>query len=161
MPSSIPVREEEQQSTGSDPQQVNDQVQRILQSETFKGSEVLRHLLQYLAACYLNGRTDAIKVKEIAREVFGRSENFDSQSDSVVRVHTGRLRSKLAEYYVDQGSDDELILAIPKGSYGLTWHQRRPPIAAPAPEIPIAPQPAAAKPHSRYFASWFWPVLAF
>ncbi len=56
--------------------------------------------------------------------VFGRAEDFDSQSDSVVRVHTGRLRSKLAEYYMEDGADDDVIIAIPKGGYALTCHFR-------------------------------------
>jgi hypothetical protein len=93
--------------------------------------------------------------------VFGRSEDFDSQSDSVVRVHTGRLRSKLAEYYMSEGVDDELIITIPKGIYALSWHSRHlsPPASVPHitetvatepvlfpaspahPSVPVAPPP--------------------
>jgi hypothetical protein len=123
MQSNVTISDEERSAVP--PQQVADEVQRVLHSETFRGSEVLRHLLEYLANCSFSGRNESVKGKEIAREVFGRSENFDSQGDSVVRVHTGRLRSKLAEYYIDEGADSELILSIPKGSYGLTWHPRK------------------------------------
>jgi hypothetical protein len=123
MQSNVTISDEERSAVP--PQQVADEVQRVLHSETFRGSEVLRHLLEYLANCSFSGRNESVKGKEIAREVFGRSENFDSQGDSVVRVHTGRLRSKLAEYYMDEGADAELILSIPKGSYGLTWHPRK------------------------------------
>jgi hypothetical protein len=83
---------------------IADQVERILHSETFRGSEILRNLLSYLSASAIERKTEPLKVKEIATAVFGRSEDFDSQSDSVVRVHTGRLRSKLAEYYMSEAS---------------------------------------------------------
>jgi hypothetical protein len=134
MPPNATISDEDK--LGASFQTVSEQVQRVLKSETFKSSEILRHLLEYLSICSLNGRTESVKVKEIARDVFGRSENFDSQTDSVVRVHTGRLRSKLAEYYLDEGADDELIVGIPKGSYGLTWHPRR------SPSTSVVPAPA-------------------
>ncbi len=142
------VTDEEKRAVPS--QEVVEQVHRIIQSESLKGSEVLRNLLDYLLVNAISGRLETIKVKEIARDVFGRSDNFDSQTDSVVRVHTGRLRSKLAEYYVGEGAEDDLIIGIPKGSYGLTWHPRRSSfpvqVSAPAhliaPETPAVPVPA-------------------
>ena len=101
------------------------QIDRILRSNTFRTCEVLRNLLTFLAAKAVDGRAD-LKSKEIATVVFGRSDQFDSQSDSVVRVQTGRLRSKLAEYYVDEGAEDTVVVSIPKGTYALAWHNRHP-----------------------------------
>jgi hypothetical protein len=105
-------------------EKVADQVDRIVRSDGFHGSEILRNLLSYLAARAFDGRGEPIRAKEIATEVFGRREDFDSQTDSVVRVHTGRLRSKLAEYYMGEGSEDDLIVSIPKGTYAIAWHTR-------------------------------------
>jgi hypothetical protein len=135
------------------------QVEKIVHSKAFHSSEILRHLLEYLSGCSLEGRQEALKVKEIARAVFGRSENFDSQSDSVVRVHTGRLRSKLAEYYIDEGAEDELIISIPKGAYGLAWHPRAsapvPVAAAPAIEaLPVPPKIVETKPSRVAWRYW-------
>jgi hypothetical protein len=39
-------------------------------------------------------------------------------------VQTGRLRSKLAEYYSTLGSKDELLIEVPKGAYQLLFHSR-------------------------------------
>ncbi len=114
------------------------QVDKILRSTTFHSSEVLRNLLSFLTACALEGRSESIKVKEIATAVFGRSETFDSQSDSVVRVHMGRLRSRLAEYYVDEAADDDVVVSIPKGSYALSWHRRHHAVPEPSVEPEIA-----------------------
>jgi hypothetical protein len=53
----------------------------------------------------------------IATEVFGRSSDYDSRNDSMVRVQAGRLRSKLQEYYLGEGKDDKVIIDLPKGQY--------------------------------------------
>src|SRR5664280_1953236 len=48
------------------------QVERVVHSETFRGSETLRKLLEYLAGRALENASNAIKAKEIAAAVFGR-----------------------------------------------------------------------------------------
>ena len=100
------------------------QVERIVQSETFRGSETLRRLLEYLTNRSLDHGCANIRAKDIAASVFGRMEDFDPQNDSIVRVHTGRLRAKLAEYYLSEGSEDGLVISIPKGSYAIVFHHR-------------------------------------
>jgi hypothetical protein len=113
-------------------------VDRILHSREFHGSETLRGLLSFLYSCTLEERADPPGAREIARAVFGR-EDFDSQNDSVVRVHTGRLRAKLAEYYMAEGVEDDIVVFIPKGSYKLLWTHRHPAPAVAAPPSPLDP----------------------
>jgi hypothetical protein len=117
------------------------QADRVVRSGPFRGSEILRHLLDYLAKRAAEGAAEPVRVREIATVVFGRSDDFDSQTDSIVRVHTGRLRSKLAEYYLTEGAEDPIVISIPRGSYALSWRYRQP-AAAPAAE-PLPPQPAS------------------
>ena len=105
------------------------QVERIVCSEAFRGSETLRKLLEYLAGRVLENPSNGIKAKEIAAAVFGRVNDFDPQNDSIVRVHTARLRARLAEYYVTEGAEDDLVMTIPKGSYVLLCHHRATPPA--------------------------------
>jgi DNA-binding winged helix-turn-helix (wHTH) protein len=125
--------------------EIQTQIERILRSDAFRGSEILRNLLSYLFSCALEGRSEPLKVREIATAVFGRSENFDSQTDSVVRVHAGRLRSKLAEYYMSEGVEDDLVVTIPKGGYDLSWHSRH--LATP---LGVAPSDPASPEHSSF-----------
>jgi len=99
-------------------------IDKIVHSATFSSSEILRKLLEYLGSRTVENSASPIKSKEIAAAVFGRVSNFDPQTDSIVRVHAGRLRSKLAEYYLSEGAEDEWIVVIPKGSYELTLHDR-------------------------------------
>ena len=141
---------------GSD-QILSQKVDKILRSTTFRSSEVLRNLLSFLAARALEKRSESVKVKEIATRVFGRSDDFDSQSDSVVRVHMGRLRSKLAEYYVDEAADEDVVISIPRGSYAISLHRRNhstavaETVVAPGEvTIPVSPPIADPKRTDRY-----------
>jgi hypothetical protein len=95
------------------------QVERIARSGILQNSESLCKLLRYLTANYLDSPGRAVKEYQIATEVFGRARDFDPRLDSTVRVQTGRLRSKLAEYYGGTGAEDPVIVDLPKGAYAL------------------------------------------
>lgn len=108
------------------------QVSKIANSEVLRGSESLCHLLAYLAQYAISGHGSSAKEHQIATEVFGRSPDFDPRLDSTVRVQTSRLRAKLAEYYSGPGTDDRIVVEVPKGAYSLTVHTRPAAESAPA-----------------------------
>lgn len=112
-------------------------VNKLAGSSVLHGSESLCKLLRYLAENSLEHPGASVKEYQIATEVFGRPSDFDPRLDSTVRVQTGRLRGKLAEYYAGEGADDQMIVELPKGSYALTFHSR------PSPE-PMSPAPPPA-----------------
>lgn len=101
-----------------------EQVDRVASSDLLRSSESLCRLLRYLADHFLNSPGTPIKEYQIATEVFGRPSDFDPRLDSTVRVQTGRLRSKLAEYYAGPGAEDRMLIEIPKGSYTISIHER-------------------------------------
>src|SRR5213080_574683 len=100
------------------------QVEKLLSSHTLHGSESLCKLLRYLANHSLDHPGLSPKEYQIATEVFGRQQDFDPHVDSMVRVQAGRLRTKLAEYYASEGAEDSVVVELPKGTYGLTFHPR-------------------------------------
>lgn len=100
------------------------QIERLVGSQNLHGSESLCKLLRYLAKHALDHPGAPIKEYQIATEVFGRSDDFDPQLDSMVRVQAGRLRGKLTEYYSANGVDDAIIVELPKGTYVLAFHHR-------------------------------------
>ena len=112
------------------------QIDRLINSHSLRGSESLCKLLRYLAEHSLDHPGVALKEYQIATEVLGRSVGFDPQSDSTVRVQAGRLRIKLTEYYAHEGPDDPIVVEVPKGSYALTFHGRAPG-SSPAPGIQL------------------------
>src|SRR5580704_3548155 len=113
------------------------QIEKLNRSSILHGSESLCKLLKYLGEHSLDAPGTSLKEYQIATEVFGRPADFDSRVDSTVRVQTGRLRSKLAEYYAGEGASDRLLIEIPKGAYSLTYHTR-PPAETP-PDTPVLP----------------------
>jgi hypothetical protein len=141
------------------------QVEKVASSGGLRGSESLCKLLRYLAEHFIGNPGEPIKEYRIAVEVFGRNAAFDPRLDATVRVQTGRLRSKLAEYYALEGSEDPLVLEIPKGSYSLTARphvrpQSEPVLltAVPSAEIPrAAPPPTGRTPA----VVWILSVLCF
>ena len=92
---------------------------RVISSNVFSTSEVLCELFNYLAEETFAGRENRLTQMSIAERVLGRDENFDPIVDSVVRVEVGRLRTKLREYYYEEGKDDAVVFRIPKGKYSL------------------------------------------
>ena len=100
------------------------QIQRIIQSKAFRTSEVHRNLLQYLAEKSLSGTADSLKEYTVGLDVFAKPESYDPRQESVVRMHVGRLRQKLAEYYRSEGVDDPIFVDVPKGGFKVTFETR-------------------------------------
>lgn len=114
------------------PDQCQKQVQRILKSATFRNSVTLQQLFQFLTARVFEGGAEALKEYTIGVEAFGRPEDFDPKTDTIVRVQIHRLRQKLAEYYEADGSRDPILIEIPKGHYLPSFESAPIPGAEPA-----------------------------
>jgi hypothetical protein len=112
------------------------QVQRIVSSKAFKTSEVHRNLLNYLAEKSLSGTAQNLKEYTVGLDVFGKPATYDPRQESVVRMHVGRLRQKLTEYYRTEGQDDPVIVDLPKGAFTLTFAPRPIVEVEPAPVLP-------------------------
>jgi hypothetical protein len=134
------------------------QIDKLINSHSLRGSESLCRLLRYLAEHSIDHPGVALKEYQIATEVLGRSNGFDPQSDSTVRVQAGRLRLKLAEYYSHEGPNDPVVVELPKGSYALAFHVR-----TPAPVLSeVAPRPQTddrRKGERRSNRVWFIAVI--
>jgi hypothetical protein len=115
------------------------QVQRIVSSKAFKTSEVHRNLLNYLAGKSLSGEAHNLKEYTVGLDVFGKPPSYDPRQESVVRMHVGRLRQKLTEYYRTEGLEDPIVVDLPKGGFTLTFAPR--PVADVAVPAPVAEPP--------------------
>jgi serine/threonine-protein kinase len=98
-------------------QAVRQQLERILGSPGFSRNERLSSFLRYVVEGHLDGKDAELKESVIAVEVFGRSTDFDSRLDPVVRTEAIRLRARLSDYYLKVGKADSLIIELPKGGY--------------------------------------------
>src|SRR5262245_1013648 len=98
-------------------QAVRRELDRILSSHGFVQSKRLAEFLRFVVERHLDGQDDELKETVIAVEVFGRKADHDPKQDSIVRTEAGRLRSKLIEYYADEGRDGSVVIELPKGRY--------------------------------------------
>jgi adenylate cyclase len=92
------------------------QLERLLASPQFSGSERLSAFLKFAVENALRNQPERLKEAAIAREIFGR-ETYDGNLDSVVRGAARRLREKLDEYYERADGLESVRIAMPKGAY--------------------------------------------
>lgn len=102
------------------------QVQRLLESELLRASEPQCRLLSYIAEKSLAGQADHLKEYTVGVDALGKSESYDPQRDSSVRLQASKLRSKLLEYYATVGRGDAVLVEFPKGGFKLVFSRRRP-----------------------------------
>jgi hypothetical protein len=103
------------------PESVKSQLDRILQSERFRGSGKQKEFLRFVVGETLANRASQLKGYNIALAVYGRKEGFDPQVDPIVRVAAGRLRRALEHHYLTDGINDPVRIEIPKGGYTPTF----------------------------------------
>ncbi|MBP6821721.1 MAG: hypothetical protein KA368_09265 [Acidobacteria bacterium] len=94
-----------------------DYLNKLLHSQALAGSDSLKSFLRFVVEKAAENPENQLKEYVIATEVFGRSQSYNPQIDSIVRVQAGRLRTKLAEYYAAEGSADKVLIELPKGHY--------------------------------------------
>jgi len=107
-------------------------VRRIVNSPTFARSERLGKLLTYVCELALNGREAEINEQKIGQAVFGRSRDYDSAVDGIVRSQASRLRQRLELYYQQEGADEPIRVVIPRGGYVPVFEARVLPAPPPA-----------------------------
>jgi len=113
------------------------ELQAVLQSEIFRKAPNLLHFLEYVAEQHFAGRADQIKEYSIAVQALHRPEQFDPQSDTIVRVTAHALRKKLEHYYATNGAGHSVQLQLPAGKYLLQFTRKHLESAS-GPDSPIA-----------------------
>jgi tetratricopeptide (TPR) repeat protein len=98
-------------------EEIRAQLDRVLASDIFRSTPQLTAFLSYVVEQAMAGRAGELKGYTIAVEAFGRSSDFDPQSDPIVRVEAGRLRKALNLYFAAEGMRDPVRIAIPVGAY--------------------------------------------
>src|SRR5665213_857377 len=111
------------------------QLDRISLSATFQQVDRLKRFLEFVVLETISGRGGQLKEYVLGVQVFDKDDSFDPRTDPVVRVQARRLRARLAKYYQDEGTQDELVVEMPKGGY------------APVFKHPDAPRPRHSVAH--------------
>ena len=106
---------------------------KLLESPAFNGSRRRQAFLRYVVEQTLSGSGASIKERNIAVDVFERSDDFDAQSASIVRVTGCEVRKRLAQAYAS-GIDGGVRIELPLGSYQPVFHFDQEPVPALLPE---------------------------
>ncbi len=85
---------------------------------------MLSEFLGFIVRETLEKRGHVLKEYTIGVHALGKDADFNPQLDSIVRIHAGRLRRALKEYYYEDGVQDPIVIAIPKGSYMPSFENR-------------------------------------
>lgn len=98
------------------------ELERILESPQFRGSNRRREFLSYVVQHSLDGHQDHLKERVIGAEVFHRDADYATGEDPVVRVQAGEVRRRLEQYYYTAPPGLPVRIEIRVGSYCPTFH---------------------------------------
>jgi hypothetical protein len=104
-------------ATPIDSKTVLQQLDRMLKSRHFRNSRRYPVFLAHIVRRRLDGDLDSLKERILGIEVFKRPHDYDTGADPVVRITAGEVRKRIALYYHDEGTEHELRIELPAGSY--------------------------------------------
>lgn len=113
------------------------ELDRVLQSADFPATPRNRRFLSFIAERTLDGAANGhgrSSAYDVATRVFGRSEQFDTILDPIVRIEAGKLRRDLETYYLKSGRGSALRIEVPRGGYDPVF-VRQQPEPAPVPAV--------------------------
>lgn len=103
--------------------QVREHLNNILTSHAFAGSYRTQEFLRLIVTHTLEGALDSLRERMIGVELFGRPVDYDTGSDSVVRVRASEVRKKLAQYYSETRDTKPAVrFELSSGTYVPRFH---------------------------------------
>jgi tetratricopeptide (TPR) repeat protein len=96
---------------------IREALQSVADSESFQNVERLKQILRYVVERHLAGEGPNIRAKSIALDVYSYLPDEVPDHENAIRVDIGRLRQRLAAYYLDEGKNDLVVISLPKGTY--------------------------------------------
>jgi len=117
---------------------VQQQLEKLLATPLFNSSKRYPSFLKYVVTRSLAGQTDQLKERILGVEIFGRSADYDTNTDPIVRVTAAEIRKRIELYYQDPKHSQEIRLYLPAGSYApqYSWPGRPSGLSASPVELP-------------------------
>jgi hypothetical protein len=100
-----------------DNEDIQSELDRILASEFFKSSARCREFLKYVVEVKCSNTPEPLKERTIGMTVFGRSPDYDTGSDAIVRVKANDVRRRLAQYNLSADPRRSVAIELSPGSY--------------------------------------------
>jgi hypothetical protein len=93
------------------------ELERLFSDSRFHVTDRNRAFLRYIVDVALSGQSKGAKAYSVAIDVFGRSSDFDPNTDPIVRIEATRLRTSLDQYYEAFAGSGQVRISLPRGNY--------------------------------------------
>ncbi len=113
------------------------QVERLLSDPLFSQSKRYGTFLRFVTERALTHHHEPLSERTLGVEIFGRSPNYDTDADPIVRVTASELRKRLAQYYDDPAHAGETRVVIHKGTYVAEFVAPDPQATPAEPIVPV------------------------
>jgi len=121
-------------------------LERVAESSHLTRATRLREFLFYVGHKSIKENSTEIHEQEIGQLVFGRDESYDTGQDNIVRVNATKLRSRIEDYFKNEGLTEPIVFEIPRGSYLPVFRRRTAEeIEVPEPVAPVVVQAEAPR----------------
>jgi len=102
---------------------VEQQLEHLLASPLFNSSKRYGQFLRFVVARALDGQGSQLKERVLGIEIFERNADYDTNTDTIVRVTAAEIRKRLDQYYQNPKHGHEIRLFLPSGSYAphFSW----------------------------------------
>jgi len=119
--------------------EVRVEIDKILKSTQFQASKRCHDFLDFVVRHTLDGDADSLTERFLGADLFGRPLDYDTKTDSIVRVRANDVRRRLTDYYSAQPTPPRLTVTLSSGSYVPEFHWSG--VDNPAPRIiPFVPE---------------------
>jgi len=96
------------------------ELHRVVASPDFPATLRNRRFLSFAVERTLEepaGGFPCVRAYDVATRIFGRSDDFSTILDPIVRIEAGKLRRDLETYYLKSGRLNPLRIELPRGAY--------------------------------------------
>jgi hypothetical protein len=121
---------------------VRAELNSILKSHYFSGSKRCQDFLEFIVQQALDGNYDFLTERFLGAELFGRPINYETGTDSIVRVRANDVRRRLVQYYSDGHGGSQVVIELVSGNYVPEFHWQEPKKTAAAPGDALPGVPA-------------------
>jgi len=137
-----------------------EELERILNSPSFRKSERSREFLRYVVSRALEGPPESLKERTIGVELFQRPPDYATGDDPIVRVQAGEVRRRLEQFYQSPASGTTVRIELPVGSYAPEFHSVAPQVPVTAADHAPA-EPLVAAPPAHPLRYWIIGAICF
>src|SRR5690242_16338236 len=106
--------------------EVRAELNAILKSSYFSGSKRCQEFLEFIVNHAIDGNLEYLTERFLGSELFGRPIDYETGTDSIVRVRANDVRRRLAQYYSDGHGRSRVVIELVSGSYVPEFFWRGP-----------------------------------